>query len=168
MRAILAMPALAAACLVAPAGANAQAMNSFPAAHTPDGSEQIPAVQDGHPVELTPAQIAAVQPVATATSPGEIPALTSAQIPIGQAGSVTAETISGDATLGALGALTVTKTNGVAFVPLATGTSAASLTGTLGAGQLIKADRHGLVSAGRRLRRVFTGDHRCRNRLRRQ
>lgn len=64
----------------------------------------------------------------------------SAQIPIAQSGSAYApETVSGDGSLAANGALTVTKTNGVAFAPSATTdtTNAANISsGALPAGRM--------------------------------
>lgn len=61
----------------------------------------------------------------------------SGQLPIGNPGGVyTNQTLSGDATLAAGGALTVTRTNGTSFGSFATGTNAANLTGTVNPTQL--------------------------------
>lgn len=80
-----------------------------------------------------------------------------AQILVGQTGAAPlAKTVSGDATLAASGALTVTKTGGVAFATVATSGSASDLsTGTLAAARggagtitgLLKGNGAGVVSA---------------------
>lgn len=63
--------------------------------------------------------------------------LASAKIYVGNGSAIaTAVSVSGDATLANTGALTVTKTSGVAFGYFATGTDGANLTGTVPAGVL--------------------------------
>jgi hypothetical protein len=100
----------------------------------------------------TPTQVLSASNVANlATSTiGGTPA--DAQIPVGQSGgSYAPKTVSGDASLLDTGALTVTKTNGVAFGPLATDTidniSIVASSGVISANDAINAGVFGFVSA---------------------
>jgi hypothetical protein len=123
-------------------------ISALPAGSAMADADQLPATQSGVTNKVTGAQVKAYATGQTAhgvligagasTAMSATAAMTNGQLLVGQTGAdPLPKTVSGDATMAASGAMTVTKTGGVSFATVATSGSASDLaTGTLPAAQL--------------------------------